>query len=185
MVVMIVEGGRSPVVLVLIVVVAIATCRDAGRGGSITVVAAAIVRVVVIAVAVIVFVAQSLSRVRLSAIPSTAAPRASLSFTISQSLLKLMSIESVRPCNHLILCRPLLFLPSIFPRIRLFSDELALRIRWPQYWGFSFSISPSNEYSGSISFSSLSRVILISMYPEANAVIWRDRKGLSSQCLPH
>ena len=67
-------------------------------------------------------------------------------------LLKLMSIESVMPSNHLILCHPLLLLPSIFPSIRVFSNELALRIRWPKYWSFSFSISPSNEYSGSISF---------------------------------
>ena len=169
---MIVEVGGSLVVLVLIVVVAIATSRDAGSSGSIIVVVAATARVVVIAIEVVVVViVQSLSRVHLSAIPSTMAPRASLSFTISQSLLKLMSIESVRPCNHLILCRPLLFLPSLFPRIRLFSNELALCIRWPQYWSFSFSISPSNEYSGSISFSSRSRVILISMHPEANAVI--------------
>ena len=84
--------------------------------------------------------------------PLTAAHQASLSFTISQSLLKLMSIESVMPSNHLILCRPLLFLPSIFPSIRVFSNELALCIRWPNYWSFSFSISPSNEYSGLISF---------------------------------
>ena len=74
-----------------------------------------------------------------------------LSFTVSQSLLKLMFTESVMPFNHLILCQPLL-LPSIFPSIRIFSDELALCIRWPKYWSFSFSISPSNEYSGLISF---------------------------------
>ena len=84
--------------------------------------------------------------------PWTAAHHASLSFTISQSLLKLMSIESVMPFNHLILCRPLLLLPSIFPSIRVFSNESALCIRWPKYWGFSFDISPSNEYSGLISF---------------------------------
>ena len=76
----------------------------------------------------------------------------SLSFTISQSLLKLMSIELVMSSNHLILCRPLLLLPSIFPSIRVFSNELALSIRWPKYWEFSFSISPSNEYSGLIFF---------------------------------
>ena len=75
-----------------------------------------------------------------------------LSFTISLSLLKLMSIESVMPSNHLILCHPLLFLPSIFSSIRVFSNELAIHIRWPKYWSFSFSISPSNEYSGLISF---------------------------------
>ena len=87
-----------------------------------------------------------------SVTPRTAALQASLSFTISQSSLKLMSIESVIPANHLILCRPLLFLLSIFPSIRVFSCELALLIRWPKYWSFSFSISPSNEYSGLISF---------------------------------
>ena len=92
----------------------------------------------------------SLNRVQLYATSWTAACQASLSFTISQSLLKLMSIESVLPSNHLILCHPLLFLPSIFPSIRVFSDESALLIRWPKYW--SFSISPSNEYSGLISF---------------------------------
>ena len=81
----------------------------------------------------------------------TAALQASLSFTISQSLLKLMSMESVMPSNHLILCRPLLLLPSVFPNIRVFSNESALRIRWPKYWSFSFSISPSTEYSGLIS----------------------------------
>jgi len=91
--------------------------------------------------------------------PWTAARHACLSFTISWSLLKLMSIESVMPFNHLILCHPLLFLPSIFPRIResffffrVFSNESALCIRWPKYWSFSVSISPSNEYSGLISF---------------------------------
>ena len=76
----------------------------------------------------------------------------SLSFTISQSLLKLMSIESVMPSNHLVLCCPLLFLPSIVPSIRVFSSELTLQIRWPKYWSLSFSISPSSEYSGLISF---------------------------------
>ena len=82
----------------------------------------------------------------------TAALQTSLSFTISQSLLKLKSIELVMPFNHLILCRPLL-LPSIFPSIRVFSSESALHIRWPKYWRLSFSINPSNEYSGLISFS--------------------------------
>ena len=96
-------------------------------------------------------VVQSLSHVSLFATPWTAACQASLSFTISQSLLKLMCIESVMPSNHLILCHPLLLLPSIFPRIRVFSNESALCIRWPKYWSFSFSISPSNEYSGLIS----------------------------------
>ena len=84
--------------------------------------------------------------------PWTAARQASLSITNSQSLFKLVSIESVIPSNHLILCNPLLFLPSIFPSIRIFSNESVLHIRWPKYWGFSFSISPSNEYSGLISF---------------------------------
>ena len=86
---------------------------------------------------------QSLSRVQLSATPWTTARQASLSITYSQSLLKLMSIESVMPSNHLILCRPLLLLPSIFPSIRVFSEESILCIRWPKYWSFSFSISPS------------------------------------------
>ena len=78
--------------------------------------------------------------------------QASLSFTISWSLLKLISIELVMPSNHLILCHPILFPPSIFPSIRVFSNESVLCIRWPKYWSFSFSISPSNEYSGLISF---------------------------------
>ena len=95
-------------------------------------------------------VVQSLSCVRLFATPWTAAPQASLSFTNSLSFLKLMSIESVMPSNHLILCHPLLFLPSILPSIRVFSNNLALLIRWSSYW--SFGISPSNKYSGLISF---------------------------------
>ena len=82
----------------------------------------------------------------------TVAHQASLSFTISWSFLKLMSIESLMPSNHLILCRPLFLLPSIFPSIRVFYNELALHIRWPKDWSFSFSISPSNDYSGLISF---------------------------------
>ena len=95
---------------------------------------------------------QSLNYVRLFATPWTAAHQASLSITNSQSLLKLMSIESVTPTNHPILCRPLLLLPSIFPSIRVFSNESVLHIWWPKYWSFSFSISSSNEYSGLISF---------------------------------
>ena len=87
-----------------------------------------------------------------SVTPWTAAYQASLSFTISLSLLKLMSIESVILSNHLILSQPLLLLSSIFPSIKVFPNELALYIRWPEYWGFSFSISPSNEYSGLVSF---------------------------------
>ena len=84
--------------------------------------------------------------------PMDCSTPASLSFTISRSLLKLMSIESVMPSNHLILCHPLLLLPSIFPSVRVFSNESVLPIRWPKYWSFSFSISSSNEYSGLISF---------------------------------
>ena len=99
-----------------------------------------------------VIVVQSLSCVQLFVTPWTAACQAFWSFTISRSLLKLMSIELVMPSNHLILCHPLLLLPSIFPSIRVFSNESALRIRWPKYWSLSFSISPSNEYSGLISF---------------------------------
>ena len=94
------------------------------------------------------------SYVQLIATPWTASLQVSLSFTVSQSLLRLMCIESVMPANHLILCRPLFLLPSIFPSIRVFSSESALHIRWPKYWSFSFSfsISLSNEYSGLISF---------------------------------
>ena len=95
---------------------------------------------------------QSLSCVRLFATPWTAACQASLFITSSWSLLKLMSIESGMPSNHLILCRPILLLPSIFPSIRVFSNGSALRIRWPKYCSFSFNISPSNEHSGLISF---------------------------------
>ena len=95
---------------------------------------------------------QSLNCVQHFATPWTAAHQASLSITNSWSLLKLMSIESVMPSNHLILCRPLLLLPSVFPSIRVFSSESVLHIRWPKYWSFSFSISPSNEYLVLISF---------------------------------
>ena len=95
---------------------------------------------------------QSLSYAWLFVTPWTAACQASLSITNSWSLLKFMSIKSVMPCNHLILCRPLLLLPSIFPSIRVFSNESAFHIRWPKYWSFSFNISPSSEYPGLISF---------------------------------
>ena len=95
---------------------------------------------------------QLLSRVRVIVTPWTAAHQASLSITNSRSLLKLMSIKSVMPSNYLILCCPFLLLPSIFSSIRVFSNESVLRIRWPKYWSFNFSISPSNEYSGLISF---------------------------------
>ena len=97
-------------------------------------------------------VAQLLSHVQFFATSWTAACQASLSFTTSQSLLKLMSAESVMPSNHIILCYPLLLLSSIFPSLKVFSNASTLCIRWLKYWSFSFSISPSNEYSGSISF---------------------------------
>ena len=97
-------------------------------------------------------VVQSLSRVQLSETSQAAACQASLSSTISWSCLRFMSIELVRPSNHLILCNPLLLLPSIFPRFRVFSNESALLIRWSKYWSFSINTSPSNEYSGLISF---------------------------------
>ena len=95
---------------------------------------------------------QSLSHGQLFVTPWTAARQASLSITNSWSLLKLVSVESVMPSNHLILCHPLLLLPSIFPSTKVFPSESVLCIRWPKYWSFSFSISPSNEYSGLISF---------------------------------
>ena len=96
-------------------------------------------------------VVQSLSRVQLFATPWTAAHQAPLSSAVAQSLLKIMSIKLMMPSNHLILCHPLLLLPSVFPSIRIFSSALALHIRWPKYGSLSFSISPSNEYSGLIS----------------------------------
>ena len=99
-----------------------------------------------------VVIVSSLSHVWLFVIPGTEAPQASLSITNSWSLPKLMSNDSVMPSNHLILCRPCLLLPSIFSRIRVFSNESFLHIRWPKYWSFSFSIRPSNEYSGLIAF---------------------------------
>ena len=99
-----------------------------------------------------VVVVQLPSHVQLFVTPQTSACQASLSITNSQSLLKLISIESVMPSNHLILCHPLLHLPSIFPSIRVFSSESALPIRWPKYWSFSFSIGPSNEYAGLVSY---------------------------------
>ena len=104
---------------------------------------------------------QSLSHVQLFVTPWTAACQASLSITNSRSLLKFMSIESVMPSNHLILCYPLLLLPSIFPNIRVFSNELALSITWPKYWSFSFNISPSNEHPGSQQ-----------MFNDSNKLMW-------------
>ena len=116
-----------------------------------------------------------------SVTPWTAVRQASLSFTFSQSLLRLMSIESVRPSNHLLLCHPLLLLPSIFPSIRVFSNESGLHIRWPKYWHFSFSISPSNEYSGLILFRidwfdllAVQRIIksLLQHYSSKPSILW-------------
>ena len=100
----------------------------------------------------IVVVVELLHCVQLCATPCTIARQASLSFTISWSLLKVMSIESVMPCNHLVLCHPLFLLPSVFPSIWVFSNESAFHIRWPKYWSFSFSISLSNQFSGLICF---------------------------------
>ena len=107
-------------------------------------------------------VVQLLTCVVLFVTPWTATCQASLSFTISLNLLRLMSIELMMPSNHLILCCLLLLLPSIFPSIRVFSNELALRIRWPKCWGFSFSINPSNEYSGLISLGLTGLISLLS-----------------------
>ena len=95
---------------------------------------------------------ESLSYAQLFVIPWTVAHQAILSFTVSQSLLKLMSVKSVKPSSHHVLCRALLLLPSVFPSIRVFSNESVLHIKWPKFWSFSFSISPSNEYSGLVSF---------------------------------
>ena len=116
---------------------------------------------------------QSLSCVRLFATPWTAACQASLSITNSRNLLKLMSFESVMPSNHLILCCPLVLLPSIFPSVRVFSNDSVLCIRWPKYWSFRFSISSSNEYSGLISF----RIEYWSGYPKPNQL--KQGRGLS------
>ena len=115
---------------------------------------------------------QSLSRVRLFVTPWTTARQASLSITNSQSPPKPMSIESMMPSNHLILCLPLLLPPSIFPSIRVFSYESILRIRWPKYWSFSFNISPSDEYSGLISFRIYWHIVRI--YSLLENKIWRN-----------
>ena len=110
----------------------------------------------------VVVAVQSLSHVWLFVTLWTADCQASVSFTISQTLLRLMSIESMMPSNHLILCHPLFLLPSIFPSIRVFSNKSALCIRWPKYWSFSFSISPSNEYSGLIPLGLIGLISLLS-----------------------
>ena len=107
--------------------------------------------IILLPTAIVIIVVQSLSHVQFFVTPWTAAHQASLSFTILQRLLKLTSIESMMSSSHLTLCCPIL-LPSTFPSIRVFSSESALHIRWPKYWSFSFSINPSNDYSGLISF---------------------------------
>ena len=120
---------------------------------------------------------QSLSCVQLSSIPWTAAHQASLSITNTQSLLRLMPIKLVMPSNHLILCCPLL-LPLIFPSIRVFSNESVLRIRWPKYWSFYFSISPSNEYSGLISFRmDWLDLLAVSLDPTLNTISLNNPRG--------
>ena len=127
-------------------------------------------------------VVQSLSHVWLFVTPWTAAQQASLSFTISWSLLKFMSIESVMPSNHLVLCYPLLLLPLIFPSIRVFSNESALCIKWPRYWSFSFSISPSNEYSELISFR-MDRLDLLAVQGTLKSLLHRhSSKASILQC---
>ena len=121
---------------------------------------------------------QSLSNVWLFVTPWTAAPQASLSITNSRSLLKLISIESVMPSNHLILCHPLPLLPSIFPSIRVFSHESTLHIRWPKYWSFSFSISPSNEYSGLISLR-MNWLDLLAVQGTLKSLLWHHNSKAS------
>ena len=125
---------------------------------------------------------QSLSHVRLFVIPWTAACQASLSITNSRSLLKLMSIDSVMPSNHLILCCPFLLLPSIFPSIRVFSNESVPPIRWPKYWSFSCSISPSSEYSGLI-FSKMDLFDLLPVLGTLKSLLQHhSSKALILQC---
>ena len=130
-----------------------------------------------------IFSVQLLSHVWLFATLWTTARQVSLSITNSWNLLKLISIESVMPSNHLILCHPLLLLPSIFPSIRVFSNESARRIRWPQYWSFSFNISPSNEHSGLISFRmdwldllAVQRTLksLLQLHSSKASILWRS-----------
>ena len=128
-------------------------------------------------------VVQSFIHVLLFVTPCTAACQDSLSFTISWSLLKLMSIESMRISNHLILCHPLLLLPSIFPSIRVFSNESALHIRWPKYWSFSFSISSSSQYSELISFSIEWGLISLQSKDSQECFPAPQVKGISSSVL--
>ena len=120
-------------------------------------------------------VVQYLSYVWLFATPWNVACQGPLSSIVSWNLLKFLSIELVMLSNHLILCHPLLLLPSIFPSIRIFSDELALRIRWPQYWSFSFSISPSSEYSGLISFIGLISLHSRGLSRVSPAQVWKHQ----------
>ena len=125
---------------------------------------------------------QSLSCVRLFATPWTAAHQASLSITSSRSLLKLMSFELVMPSTHLVLCGPLFLLPSIFPSIRVFSSDSVLCIRWPKYWSFSSSISPSNEYSGLISFR-MDWLDLLAVQGTLQSLLWHhSSKASILQC---
>ena len=121
---------------------------------------------------------SSLSHVRLFVIPWTSACQASLSITNSWSLLKCMSIASVMPSNHLTLCHPLLLLPSIFPSLRVFSNDSVLCIRWPKYWGFSFNISPFNEYSGLISFR-IDRLDLLAVQGTLKSLLQHHSSGAS------
>ena len=125
-----------------------------------------------------------LSRVQLFGTPLTAVGQASLSIAHSRNLLKFMSIESVMPSNHLILCHPLFCLPSIFPSIRVFSNESVLRIRWPKYWSFSFSVNPSNEHSGLISFR-MDRLDLLTVQGTLKSLL-QDHSSKASilQCSP-
>ena len=122
--------------------------------------------------------AQSLSHIRLFVTPWTPAHQVSLSITNSQSLLKLMSIESVMSSNHLILSHPLLLLPSIFPSIKVFSNESVLHIKWPKYWSFSFSTSPSIEYSGLISFR-IDGLILLAVQGTLKSLLQHHRSKAS------
>ena len=114
--------------------------------------------------------------------PWTAAHSVSLSITDSQSLLKLMSIESMMPSNHLMLCCPLLLLPSVIPSIRVFSNESVLHIRWSKYWSFSFSISPSNEYSGPISFR-IEWLDILAVQGTLNSLLQKQFKSINSSAL--